>query len=67
MSRLDVNQEKKLRRKQDVEGERIKHNIFGEGKIIKATAMGNDTMVEVAFDSGSNKKIMANFAKLKKL
>lgn len=53
--------------KQYETGERIKHSIFGEGKIIKATAMGNDTMVEVAFDSGSNKKIMANFAKLKKI
>jgi len=65
--RREPKNEVKTPAKSYVEGERIKHNIFGEGKIIKATAMGNDTMVEVAFDSGSNKKIMANFAKLKKL
>ena len=65
--RREPRNEEKTPVKQYVEGERIRHNIFGEGKIIKATAMGNDTMVEVAFDSGSNKKIMANFAKLKKL
>lgn len=48
-------------------GDTVKHNVFGTGMIIKATPMGNDTMLEVAFDKAGTKKVMANFAKLKKL
>ncbi len=48
-------------------GERVKHNVFGEGMIISTKKMGNDTLLEVAFDNSGTKKIMANFAKLKKL
>lgn len=48
-------------------GERVAHNIFGEGTIIKATPMSNDTMLEIAFDRVGTKKIMANFAKIKKI
>lgn len=47
-------------------GERVSHNIFGEGTVIKATPMSNDTMLEIAFDRVGTKKIMANFAKIKK-
>ncbi len=48
-------------------GDRVKHNIFGEGTVLSATKMANDTMLEVAFDTKGTKKIMANFAKIKKL
>jgi len=48
-------------------GERVSHNIFGEGTVLAATKMSNDTMLEVAFDVKGTKKIMANFAKLKKI
>lgn len=48
-------------------GDRVKHNIFGEGTVLKATKMSNDTMLEVAFDKRGTKKIMANFAKIKKI
>lgn len=48
-------------------GDRVKHNIFGEGTVLSATKMSNDTMLEVAFDSKGTKKIMANFAKIKKI
>ena len=48
-------------------GERVSHPIFGEGVVLKATSMSNDTMVEVAFDRVGTKKIMANFTKLRKL
>jgi len=48
-------------------GERVSHNIFGEGTVLAATKMSNDTMLEVAFDSKGTKKIMANFAKIVKL
>jgi len=48
-------------------GERVSHNIFGQGTVLAATKMSNDTMLEVAFDSKGTKKIMANFAKIKKI
>ena len=47
-------------------GERVQHNIFGEGTIISVKPMANDAMLEVQFEKGT-KKIMANFAKMKKL
>ena len=48
-------------------GDRVKHNIFGEGMVLNATPMSNDTMLEVAFEKVGTKKIMANFAKIKHL
>ncbi len=48
-------------------GDRVSHNIFGEGTVLNATKMSNDTMLEVAFDTKGTKKIMANFAKIKLL
>ena len=48
-------------------GNRVLHNIFGEGTVLSAKRMANDTMLEVAFDAKGTKKIMANFARLKKL
>lgn len=48
-------------------GERVQHNIFGEGTIIAAKTMANDTLLEIAFEKVGTKKIMANYAKLKKL
>ena len=47
-------------------GERVKHKVFGSGMIIKTTPMGNDTMLEISFDSVGTKKVMANFAKIEK-
>lgn len=48
-------------------GERVKHNIFGEGTIIDAVPMANDTKLEICFDRVGTKKIMANFSKVKKI
>lgn len=48
-------------------GDRIKHLTFGQGEIISATPMGNDTLLEIVFEQVGNKKIMENFARLKKL
>lgn len=47
-------------------GDSVKHSIFGSGKIISITPIGNDTLVEVDFVSKGKKKIMANYARLKK-
>lgn len=48
-------------------GERIKHNIFGEGTILSVKEMANDAMLEIAFEKVGTKKIMANYAKLQKI
>ena len=45
----------------------VEHNTFGKGLILKVTPMGNDAMLEIAFDTVGTKKIMAGFAKLKTL
>lgn len=48
-------------------GDRVSHNIFGEGTVLNSTKMSGDTMLEIAFDSKGTKKIMANFAKIAKI
>ena len=48
-------------------GDRVSHKIFGEGTVISANSIANDTLLEIAFDSKGTKKIMANFAKIKKV
>lgn len=48
-------------------GDRVRHNIFGEGTVTQATAMGNDTMLSIDFDTAGAKKLMANFARIEKV
>ncbi|MGI5893022.1 MAG: ATP-dependent helicase [Candidatus Merdivicinus sp.] len=48
-------------------GDRVRHKVFGEGTVLSITPMGNDNLVETAFDRVGTKKIMANFAKLQKI
>lgn len=45
-------------------GMSVKHNTFGKGMILSTTPMGNDLLLEIAFDGVGTKKIMAGFAKL---
>lgn len=47
-------------------GDRVLHGVFGEGTVSAAKQMGNDTMLTIDFDNGQQKKLMANFAKIKK-
>lgn len=47
-------------------GDRVSHNIFGEGTVLSVTKMGNDSLMEIAFDKVGTKKLMANFARIKK-
>ena len=49
------------------EGDRVAHVTFGEGEILSAKKLGADTLYEVAFDNAGTKKLMASFAKLKKI
>ena len=46
---------------------RVTHAMFGDGTIISARDLGGDVLYEVKFDSGETKKLMATFAKLKKI
>lgn len=48
-------------------GERVRHNVFGEGTVLKAQPVGNDNLLEIEFDKVGIKKIMANFAKIEKI
>lgn len=48
-------------------GDRVSHYNFGEGEIISAKPMGADIMYEIIFDRVGTKKLMATYAKLKKI
>ncbi len=48
-------------------GDRVRHKTFGDGMILSAVPMGNDTLLEIAFEEKGTKKIMQNFAKLEML
>lgn len=47
-------------------GDCVFHKVFGKGMIMKTEKMGNDTMLEVAFDKAGTKTLMANFSKMEK-
>lgn len=48
-------------------GDTVLHKIFGKGMIVSAEKMGNDTLLEIAFDKAGTKKLMANFCKMEKI
>ena len=48
-------------------GDRINHRKFGDGTVLTATPMGNDTLLEISFDEGGTKKLAAAFAKITKI
>ena len=45
-------------------GNMVLHKVFGKGMVLTATPMGNDTMLEIAFDKVGTKTLMANFSKM---
>ncbi len=47
-------------------GDQVYHKVFGDGVILSATPMGNDTLLEIAFAKAGTKKLMSNFARLEK-
>ena len=47
-------------------GDTVVHRAFGTGVILDVKPMGNDQMLEIAFDKAGTKKVMANFARLTK-
>ena len=48
-------------------GTRVTHAMFGDGTVISNKDMGGDVLYEVSFDNGQTKKLMATFAKLRKI
>jgi DNA helicase-2/ATP-dependent DNA helicase PcrA len=50
-----------------VVGDSVSHGTFGTGVVLSAKPMGNDVLLEIAFDKAGTKKLMAKFAKLKKI
>lgn len=48
-------------------GDCVFHKVFGKGMIMKTEKIGNDTMLEVAFDKAGTKTLMANFSKMEKI
>jgi len=48
-------------------GEMVHHKKFGDGTILKATQVGNDCHLEIAFDSVGTKNLMAAYANLTKI
>lgn len=49
------------------EGERVEHPVYGPGTVISIKPMASDRLLEIAFDSVGTKKVMANYARLKKI
>ncbi len=49
------------------EGDRVFHLTFKEGEILSVRPMGSDVLYEVVFDDFGTKKLMGNYAKLKKI
>ncbi len=47
-------------------GDTVVHKVFGQGVIVSSKPMGNDSMLEIAFEKSGTKKLMANYAKLEK-
>jgi len=43
------------------------HALFGAGEILAVQKMGSDYLYEIAFDTKGTKKLMATYAKLKKI
>ena len=48
-------------------GDRIRHSTFGEGTVLSAVSMAGDAMLEIAFDNVGTKKIMAKYARIRKV
>ncbi len=48
-------------------GETVVHRVFGKGMVVSLKPMGNDTLMEIAFEKVGTKKIMANMGVVKKV
>ena len=44
------------------QGDMVNHSSFGDGMVLSVRKMGNDALVEVAFDQVGTKKLMLRAA-----
>ncbi len=49
------------------EGDRVLHQTFGEGEVLSVKPMGSDILYEIMFEKVGTKKLMATYARLKKI
>lgn len=47
-------------------GDKIYHNVFGEGTVIASRIVGDDEEVSVVFQNAGLKRLMASFARLER-
>ena len=52
---------------QFVKGDRVRHKKFGDGTVVSAQPVGNDSILVIDFDTAGVKRLMAAFAKLEKI
>ncbi|MBQ8922012.1 MAG: UvrD-helicase domain-containing protein [Oscillospiraceae bacterium] len=48
-------------------GDRVKSAVHGEGTVLSVSPMGGDLLMEIAFDQAGTKKIMAKYARIRKV
>jgi len=48
-------------------GDRVKSAVHGEGTVLSVSPMGGDFLMEIAFDQAGTKKIMAKYARIRKV
>lgn len=48
-------------------GDRVRSFVHGEGTVLSVSAMGGDSLLEIAFDQAGTKKIMAKYARIRKV
>ena len=48
-------------------GDRVRHSVFGEGTILSVANMAGDSLLEIAFDKVGTKKVMAQYARIRKV
>lgn len=48
-------------------GDRVKSFVHGEGTVLNVSPMGGDFLLEIAFDQAGTKKIMAKYARIRKV
>ena len=48
-------------------GERVKHDVFGEGVVVSSSGRGSDTQVVVAFVGEGVKRLMLSFAPIERI
>ncbi len=70
--KISVNEYKTLKSEKPLainfkKDEIVLHSVFGKGIVLSITPLGNDHLIEIDFKEKGKKKVMANYAKLKKV